>query len=82
MVLELCELLTELAERRASVLSDCVAAPAPEENIQTSSTAPTDQESHDESPVAQSDTGTDSSTSTGGLKFLSEAQRWDSLATL
>ncbi|THD23740.1 Serine/threonine-protein kinase ULK2 [Fasciola hepatica] len=75
MVLELCELLTELAERRASVLSDCVAAPAPVENTQASLNAATDPDSQNESPVAQSDTETDSSTSTGGLKFLSEAQR-------
>ncbi|VDP71242.1 unnamed protein product [Echinostoma caproni] len=79
MVLELCELLSELAERRASVLSDCMATPLPEETIHTSSNSATDQDSQTEAPVAESDTTTDTSDNTdaptGGLKFLPEARR-------
>ncbi|KAA3678128.1 serine/threonine-protein kinase ULK2 [Paragonimus westermani] len=88
MVLELCELLSELAERRASVLADCtvttssnspshspLSSPGAATNIKHSK--PTSPVQNKPGEVASDDSavGENSVTGTPSLKFLSEAQR-------
>ncbi|KAF8569842.1 hypothetical protein P879_02230 [Paragonimus westermani] len=88
MVLELCELLSELAERRASVLADCtvttssnsppqspLSSPGAAKNVKHSK--PTSPVHNKPGEVASDDSavGENSVTGTPSLKFLSEAQR-------
>ncbi|KAF7260283.1 hypothetical protein EG68_02376 [Paragonimus skrjabini miyazakii] len=88
MVLELCELLSELAERRASVLADCTVTTSsnspPHSTLSSPDAATNAKHSKPTSPVQNkpgevasddSAVGESSVTGTPSLKFLSEAQR-------
>ncbi|KAG5451122.1 Serine/threonine-protein kinase unc-51 [Clonorchis sinensis] len=83
MVLELCELLSELAQRRASVLADCaVTTPAATASASSTSLTQEDSECKDIPPGTRESAASDESAAadaaapgTTGLKFLAEDQR-------
>ncbi|OON20064.1 hypothetical protein X801_04059, partial [Opisthorchis viverrini] len=83
MVLELCELLSELAQRRASVLADCaVTTPAATASASSTSLTQEDSDCKDAPAGTRESAASDESSAadaaapgTTGLKFLAEDQR-------